>query len=134
MMANLEKLADYVGRTDGSNTCIRKGATREEVETQAVALQEAMVKVLDKHAGKVRICNKTKRWWSGEIRRKRKTMGKLKRIWKKKCSEERYKEYKKMRNGLVDLIRKAKRDHWTDVLGKASGDDLWTVIWYTKPR
>ena len=32
------------------------------------------------------------------------------------------------------LIRKKRREHWTRFLGEATGDEVWTVIRYTKPR
>ena len=59
-------------------------------------------------------------------------MGRLKRRWEKEKTEQRYEEYRKSRNRLVDEIRRARREHWSKFLQDASGDNLWTVIRYTR--
>ena len=90
--------------------------------------------MLDKHAGKVSWCSHSKRWWSEDIKAIRREMGRLKRRWKKEKMEQRYEEYRKSRNMVVDEIRRARREYWTNFLQDASGDNLWTVIRYTRTR
>ena len=53
-------------------------------------------------------------------------------MWQTERSEELWEEYRKKRNALVAAIRKAKKDHWEAFLGAAQGEDLWTVIRYTR--
>lgn len=91
-----------------------------------------MIQVLNEFARGVRLCSHTKRWWSEDIKEARKRVGKARRVWKKHRKEEDYAKYKR-RNELVDAIRKARREHWTNFLQDASRDNLWTAIRYTKP-
>jgi hypothetical protein len=53
--------------------------TADEVEQEATQSQEAMGKVLDGTAKKIRIRAKSKRWWNANIRARRKAVGREKR-------------------------------------------------------
>ena len=54
--------------------------------------------------------------------------------WQKTRAEDDYTIYKKERNAFCDQIRKARRECWNNFLERATGDDLWTVIRYTRGR
>ena len=137
MIASPTKMAETEAMWNeeiGKTPMVQKKASRKEIEEQAAAIQESMIRVLDRHAGKVNWCSHSKRWWSDEICNMRKNTGRLKRKWKRRRTEEGYKEYKKYRNKLVEEIKRARREHWTNFLQDASGDNLWTVIRYTRTR
>jgi len=53
--------------------------TEDEVEQEATWCQETLSKVLDITAKKIRICAKSKRWWNGDIKPRKKALRQEKR-------------------------------------------------------
>ena len=101
-----------------------------------------MVKFLDANVRKITICARSKRWWNKEIKGKRKELGKAKRRLRR-CRREgldsggRREEEEAVREAgraLRNEIRKAKRKTWEEFLHKADGNNVWSVITYTKPQ
>jgi len=54
--------------------------TVDEVEQESAWFQEAMSSVLDATAEKIRICARSKRWWNADIKERRRTVGRERRI------------------------------------------------------
>ena len=109
-------------------------ASVEELETQAEEVQRAIIEALDKHARKVRVCARSKRWWNDDIVKERREAARARKEWQRARTEEAWEDYRGRRNSLVTAIRKARKEHWEAFLGAAHGEDLWTVIRYTRGR
>jgi ribonuclease HI len=112
--------------------------SKEEVESEAIWLEEALTKVLNRHAKPVRLCARSKRWWSPAIDAKRAHYARVRRQWlDSEISEE---SVRQARKDFYNLIRKAKRETWERFLQGADGDSLpeqkrcWAALNYTKPR
>ena len=121
---------EKIGRTPS----LRDDATREELEVQAERIQECIIGALDEHAKKVRICARSKRWWNEDIAKERREAARARKEWQQARTEEAWENYKGCRNSLVAAIRRARKEHWEAFLGESSGEDLWTVIRYTRGR
>ena len=100
-----------------------------------------MVDFLDENVRKVTICARSKRWWNKEIVEKRKLLGRAKRRLRR-CRkeglefelEEREGAVKWAEKALRNEIRKAKRRTWEDFLHRADGNNVWSIMTYTKPQ
>jgi ketol-acid reductoisomerase len=55
---------------------------REKLEKEAELFEEATREMLNKHARKIELCARSKRWWSEEIAQKRRKLGRIKRLWR----------------------------------------------------
>jgi hypothetical protein len=106
-------------------------STRAELEAQATDLQQATVNMLNKFAKKIKLCARSKRWWSEEIAQRRRDLGRAKRHWKAGRAPRR--EVREAKRLWQKAIRDAKRRTWEDFLGSATGSEVWSVIRYTKP-
>jgi hypothetical protein len=75
-----EKVAEKLWKElAGQRARLDEECTGDEVEREAKWCQEMLSKVLDAKAKKIRICAQTKRWWNGEIKERRSTLGREKR-------------------------------------------------------
>jgi hypothetical protein len=54
---------------------------REELEKKVELFQKATTEMLDRHAKKIELCARSKRWWSEEIAQKRRGLGWVKWKW-----------------------------------------------------
>ena len=94
--------------------------------------QGNLVKVLDQEVRRVCICATSKRWWCEEIREKRRALARAER--KRKRGEPDWRPtLRRAKEDLREAIRTAKRNKWTEFLEKATGDDVWAVMRYTRP-
>ena len=137
LMKDQEKLKeaeDYWRNRICSIPSLRKGAEWTEIEQWADHLQRSTILTLNRFVERLRICARTKRWWSPEIRIARKRVGKARKKWQRTRNSADYQEYRMVRNSFSQQIREAKKECWSNFLGRATGDDLWTVIRYTRGR
>ena len=56
----------------------------------------------------------------------------MRKIWQRSRAESDYALYKKGGNAFCDQIRGARKECWSNFLERATGDNLWTVIRYTR--
>jgi hypothetical protein len=118
-------------------------ATEDELEAEAIWIQNSLKIVLDTHApGKV-ACARSKRWWTAEIKQMRKSFAGTRRAYKNgRISLD---EYRRVRNDYYCHIRKAKRLAWERFLeGIFPSDDhselasdperCWKALRYTRPQ
>jgi len=103
--------------------------TEDEVEQEATWCQETLSKVLDITAKKIRICAKSKRWWNGDIKARRKALGQEKR------RRGRHSEgAARAKAELQKSIRKSKSQMWSDYLQNLRGGEVWRAAKYVDPQ
>jgi hypothetical protein len=103
---------------------------REELEKKTELFEKATREMLDKHAKKIELCARSKRWWSEEIAQKRRDLGRVKRKWRqRKATRDEVKEAKSI---WQRAIREAKRKCWEDFLDSSVGMKVWMAVRYTK--
>jgi hypothetical protein len=103
----------------------------EEVEEEAEWIQGALARVLDNHCKKIKVCAKSKRWWRESIDEKRRLLGIIR--GRRQSGRATAKEVREARRALREDIRQAKRTTWEEFLHAASGNNVWSVMRYTRP-
>jgi hypothetical protein len=86
--------------------------TIEQLYSETEWLEGIITETLDGYALKVRVCKRSKPWWDEDIKEKRKSAERKKRLWKQKkiCWEELKKEEKI----LYRMIRRKRRECWAE--------------------
>ena len=87
-------------------------------------------------------CARSKRWWNKEIGEKRKLLGRakrrLRRCWREglelELEEEEEGAVKRAGKALRNGVGGAKRRTWEDFLHRADGNNVWSVMTYTRPQ
>jgi len=120
----------FFQRRAGETPVLTDVRTAAEVDTAAAALREAMTTTLDKFAKKKRSCARSKRWWTEDLGKIRKELGRARRNWRVAGMGR----VKAARHELRRAIRKAKRDCWNRFLQEVKGTNVWTATGYTVPR
>lgn len=82
-------------------------ATIEELDAEAHWIQDSLKAVLDRHAPGKAASARSKRWWSGDIKRKRQVFANARR--EHKDGRISLYEYRQVRNDYYRHVRKAKR-------------------------
>jgi hypothetical protein len=101
----------------------------DEVEHKAMWGHETLRKVLDVTANTISICTKSKRWWNGDIKARRMTLGHEMRN-RGRHSEEAGRAKAELRKSL----RKSKSQMWSDYLQKLRGAEVWRAAKYVDPQ
>jgi len=102
--------------------------TEDEVKQEAAWCQEAMSSVLDTTVKKIRICDRSKRWWNADIKERRRTVARERR--RRWHSEE----AARAKAELQKSIRQSKRIMWGDFLQNLRGAKVWRAALYANPR
>src|SRR5690606_36798242 len=117
------------------HTLCNNFATNEDLDKAAQLLTKVIKGAVEVSVPELRLCSRSKVWWTDEIKMARKRLRHLERRWKaKRTSWKRRKKYKKARNAYFRLIRKSKKDAWDRFLAEAEGKEVFTAFNYTKPR
>jgi len=103
-------------------------STGDDVESEAEWCQEALGKVLDATAKKIRICSGSKRWWNGEIKERRSQLGREKTRRRRSAATTHAKAE------LQKSILSAKDRMWKDYLKNMRGAEVWRAAKYANPR
>ena len=77
------------------------------------------------------ICARSKRWWSGEIREKRRALGRA--VRRRRAGRGGEAEIKVAKKELRREIRRARRECWGGFLSEANGEDVWAIGRYVGP-
>ena len=77
------------------------------------------------------ICARSKRWWSEEIREKRRALGRA--VRRRRAGRGGEAEVKVAKKELRREIRRARRECWERFLSEASGEDVWAIGRYVGP-
>ena len=100
----------------------------DEVESEAEWCQEALSKVLNATAKKIRKCACSKRWWNGEIKEKRSQLGREKR--RRRRSEA----TAQAKAELQKSIQREKGRMWNDYLRNLRGTEVWRAAKFANSR
>jgi hypothetical protein len=128
---------------EGRSPVEAQSATVEELEAEAIWIQDNLKAVLDRHAPGTSTRARSKRWWTEEIKQERKVFGRARRAYKN--SRISFDEYCHVRNEYYRHIRRAKRLAWEQflegVFPTGEGAELvadpercWRALRYTKPQ
>ena len=93
-----------------------------DTEREAQWIGEEITDILNRHAKRLRICSRSKRWWNDEISQLRKDLGRTKRAAKNRQATR--KQVAAARRLFSRAIRKAKRSMWNNFLQDASDEDV----------
>ena len=115
----------------GERGVLTDESTSQELEDEAEWIQNTTVTVLDTYCKRVRIVARSKRWWNESIQQRRKDLSAVKR--RRRGGMASKKEVKEARRLMRKEIREAKRRTWEEFLEAAAGDNVWSVMNYTKP-
>ena len=124
--AKREWQSQMAGRPMLSNT-----AEVDQLEEEAQHIQDSMVRVLDMHARKIRLCARSKKWWSEAIQERRKDLGRVSRL--KRWGRADQAAIRQARNAYKKEQRAAQKQSWENFLDNAKGENVWSVAQYTKP-
>jgi len=84
--------------------------TKEQVESEAIWIQESLEAVLDRHAPRKVAHARSKRWWTNDIKQSRQLFDGTRRAYKRGTVS--FDDYRSVRNNYHYLIRKTKRLAW----------------------
>jgi len=108
-----------------------ENSSGDELQKEAEWIQRNFVNHLNRCCKKVKVCARSKRWWTVEIVENRKILGSIKRARKK--GEALQQRVSKQRSNLRRMIRQSKTEMWRKFLTSATRDQVWQVLRYTKP-
>jgi len=106
-------------------------SSEEDLQKEAEWIQQNFVNHLNRCCKKVKVCARSKRWWTAEIAENRKILGLIKRARKK--GEASQQQVKKQRSNLRRMIQQSKTEMWRKFLTSATRDQVWQALRYTKP-
>jgi hypothetical protein len=109
-------------------------STPVDIEAEAIWIRTQLTTMLDRHAKKITITARSKRWWDDNIRTARATYGRFRRDRQARKLREPTEEEIEARNSFLSIKRRAKRQCWTSFLESATGDEVWDVLRCTKAR
>ena len=141
LMEDIEAL-EAVGRswTKLSNTRPRltDSCSLGDVENEAEWVEESLTEVLNTHTRKIRLCARSKRWWSPQVVEARNAYSRAYKAYQaEEISEE---ERREARKEYYTAVRKAKRECWEAFLqGTDEGSIVeqkrcWVALRYIKPN
>src|SRR5438034_6051093 len=87
---------------------------------------------MEKHILRKKLSEKSKSWWSDELKMLRKEMTKYRRKWRKYSDNQAEKEYHEARANYYYEVKKAKSNCWNNFLENASGKKIFKAFQYTK--
>jgi len=106
-------------------------SSEEDLQMEAEWIQQNFVNHLNRYCKKIKVCRRSKRWWTVEIAENRKILGSIKRARKKWDASQQ--QVKKQRSNLRRMIRQLKTEMWRQFLTSATRDQVWQGLRYTKP-
>jgi len=106
-------------------------SSEEDLQKEAEWIQRNFVNHLNRCCKKVKVCARSKRWWTAEIAENRKILGSIMRARKK--GEASQQQVRKQRSNLRKMIRQSKTEMWRKFLTSATRDQVWQALRYTKP-
>ena len=104
----------------------------DQLEEEAQHIQDSMVRVLDMHARKIRLCARSKKWWSEVIQERRRDLGRVSRLKRRGRADQA--AIRQARNAYKKEQRAAQKQSWEKFLDNAKGENVWSVAQYTKPN
>ena len=106
----------------GYRPTLSDSSSRQDLEDEIEWIHDTLIDVLNSHTKVVTICARSKRWWSDEIREKRRTLGRATR--KRRAGRGGEAEVKVAKKELRREIRRSRRECWERFLNEANGEDV----------
>ena len=103
----------------------------DDLEKEAEWIKRNFVNHLDMCYTMIKVCARSKWWWTVEMAENRKISGSIKHARKK--GEALQRQVEKERSNLRRMIQQSKMEMWRKFLTSATGDQVWQVLRYTKP-
>ena len=103
-----------------------------EYDSIATTVTNAIVQAAEFSIPRLKVCERSKPWWTPELNKLRKTLTSTLRHYKKHRSEQSEDEYKTVKNTYFHSVRKAKREYWDNFLQNAVKGDIFKAYKFTK--
>ena len=113
---------------DKSKVC--KG--KRKVNELAESMIQHIIKCLKESAMRIRLCRRSKRWWTDALKRKWKTRRKVVMQSKRNPSSENRANAEKIADEFSEAMIKAKRKCWNDFLSSRNSRNIWDVLPFVK--
>jgi len=110
---------------------LNEKSSGEELQREAEWIQRNFVNHLNRCCKKVKVCARSKRWWTAEIAENRKILGSIKRA--RKRGEASQQQVKSQLSNLRRIIRQSKTKMWQKFFNSNRRDRVWLALRYTKP-
>jgi len=110
---------------------LNEKSSEDDLQKDAEYIQQNFVNHLNGCCKKVKVCARSKRWWTAEIAENRKILGSIQRA--RKRGEALQQQVKRQRSNLQRMIRQSKIEMWRKFLTSATKDQVWQALRYTKP-
>ena len=108
-----------------------ENSSGDDLQMEAEWIQQNFVNHLNRCCKKIKVCARSKRWWTAEITENRKILGSIKRARRK--GEASQQQVKKQQSNLRRMIRQSKTEMWRKFSTPATRDQVWQALRYTKP-
>jgi len=128
---NYKKAQEELGDKSSKRSVLNDKSSGDELQREAEWIQRNFVNHLNRHCKKVKVCARSKRWWTVEIAENRKFLGSIQRARKK--GEASQQQVKKQRSNLRRMIRQSKKEMRRKFLTSDRRDQVWQALRYTKP-
>jgi len=103
----------------------------DELQREAEWIQRNFVNHLNRYCKQVKVCARSKRWWTTEIAENRKILGSIKTA--RRRGEASQEQVRKQRSNLRRMIRQSKTEMLRKFSTSATSDQVWQGLRYTKP-
>ena len=111
---------------------IDKCVATNDYESIATTVSNAILQSAEDAIPRLKVCERSKPWWTPELNMLRKTMTSALRHYKKHRSCQSEEKYKAVKNKYFHSVRLAKRNHWDNFLQNAVKEDIFKAYKYTK--
>ena len=105
-----------------------------ELETEAQKIQEIIRDTAESNIPKRKSLDRSKAWWSDNLTKLRREIGKAKKQWKRSPTQENHQTYLGARNSYFLEVKKSKSTCWNQFLEGAQGKEIFKAFSYTKQR
>ena len=103
-----------------------------DYDSIATCVTNAITQSAENAIPRLKICERSKPWWTPELTKMRKGLTGALRHYKKHRSSQAEEEYKTVKNAYFRSVRQAKRNHWDSFLQNAVKEDVFKAYKYTK--
>jgi len=110
---------------------LNENSGEDELQKEAEWIQRNFVNHLNRCCKKIKVCARSKRWWTAEIAENRKILGSITRSRKKR--EATQQQVKRQQSSLRKMIRELNSEMCRKYLTSATRDQVWQALRYTKP-
>ena len=107
--------------------------TKDSIDELAQLFTTTIMNAAESAIPRARLCERSKPWWTEELKTLRKLLHKALRTFKRTKQEIDLIAWKTARNTYFHAIRDAKTQHWENFLANAAGKGVYRAAKYTRP-